>query len=105
MESLYTIPKWLKLFLFKCLYIYLILKELDERNIIIKFLYCRFTTIEGILIDIRDGLSNNPFLMGDSSSDDVRSKTLQLLADLDKVSSKLNFYLMFCLFFLLLCIS
>ena len=48
----------------------------------------RFTTVEGMLTAIRDQLGNkNPFLTGDSSNSDTRTKLDTFLEKLDKVCS------------------
>lgn len=60
---------------------------------------CRFTTLEGLLTNIKEDLQSNPFLMGDSSKDDRRNVVEKLLDDLEKVtlyllaSGKLFFFI------------
>lgn len=47
---------------------------------------CRFTTLEGLLINIKEDLENNPFLMGDSSKDDRKDVVEKLLENLQEVN-------------------
>jgi len=46
----------------------------------------RFTTVEGLLVAIKDQLDQkNPFVCGDSGADDTRSRMTQFCERLDKV--------------------
>ncbi|XP_066984816.1 zinc finger protein ZPR1 [Macrobrachium rosenbergii] len=45
----------------------------------------KFTTLEGLLIDIRNDLENNPFLTGDSSDNSRKAIIQKLIADLEQV--------------------
>lgn len=43
----------------------------------------RFTTVEGILVAIRNDLSNNPFVLGDSSEKEAQQRFHEFLSLLD----------------------
>jgi len=46
----------------------------------------RFTTVEGLLVSIKDQLSAlNPFVLGDSSQDGSRQKMKEFVKKLDKI--------------------
>jgi len=47
----------------------------------------KFTTIEGLLHNIRDDLATNPFLMGDAVDNTRRRPMEKLMADIDKIIS------------------
>lgn len=48
----------------------------------------KFTTLEGLLVNIRDDLQNNPFLVGDSSQESTKEKYETFLDKLTKVCGK-----------------
>ncbi|KAK7083732.1 nucleolar zinc-finger protein [Halocaridina rubra] len=45
----------------------------------------KFTTLEGLLMDIRNDLENNPFLSGDATDSNRKAVLEKLIADLQKV--------------------
>jgi len=51
----------------------------------------KYTTLEGILVDIKDQLSkNNPFVMGDSSRPENRLRFAQFIEQLEKLNEVKN---------------
>lgn len=47
--------------------------------------FLRFTTVEGLLVDIRDDMLKNPFLLGDTTASDKRQKMEELIAKINEV--------------------
>ncbi|KAB7504408.1 Zinc finger protein ZPR1 [Armadillidium nasatum] len=45
----------------------------------------KFTTVEGLLVDIRDDMLKNPFLLGDTTTPDKRQKMEELIAKINEV--------------------
>lgn len=45
----------------------------------------KYTTVEGLLLDIKDDLSKNPFFFGDSVEQSRKDRIKQLFEDMDKV--------------------
>ena len=48
-------------------------------------MHCRFTTLEGLLKDIKEDMESNPFLTGDSSRKENKEVVENLLYDLNDV--------------------
>ncbi len=45
----------------------------------------RFTTVEGLLVGIRDDISGNQFLYGDSSNDSTKERGKQFVEKMDQL--------------------